>query len=227
MRANRMLLTPLLPWLLLVGSCSSPPKPPTVDESKKRPANAALEVELQVCKSDLQNTRIQDGESRRAAASAAAALQQMSLHLNSLASHRTSEADPAEPASAPRANGVYTIRFDFASTRVNLPAETAAALADEARAAPLVVLRGRTDGANDSPAESWIARQRAAAVRDYLVAAGVDPTRIRATHQPTGDHVADNATAVGRGLNRRVEVEVYRVLPVAMNPVIATQATQQ
>jgi hypothetical protein len=40
--------------------------------------------------------------------------------------------------------------------------------------------------------------ERAAAVRDYLVAAGVDPARIRATYQPAGDHVADNASAGGR-----------------------------
>ena len=29
----------LIPWLLLLGSCGSPPKPPTVDESQKRPVN--------------------------------------------------------------------------------------------------------------------------------------------------------------------------------------------
>jgi outer membrane protein OmpA-like peptidoglycan-associated protein len=78
-----------------------------------------------------------------------------------------------------------------------------------------VLLRGRTDGAIDTLAEGRIARDRAAAVRDYLVAAGVDPARIRATYQPVGDHVADNDSASGRDLNRRVEIELYRALPVA------------
>jgi len=32
--------------LALLGACSSPPKPPTVDESQKRPANALMAVEL-------------------------------------------------------------------------------------------------------------------------------------------------------------------------------------
>jgi outer membrane protein OmpA-like peptidoglycan-associated protein len=60
-------------------------------------------------------------------------------------------------------------------------------------------------------------------VRDYLVAAGVDPARIRATYQPAGDHVADNASAGGRGLNRRVEVELYRALPVALSATAVAQ----
>ena len=57
---------PLIPWLLVLSSCSSPPKPPTVDESSKRPANSAMAVELQVCKNDLQNTRILATEIGRA-----------------------------------------------------------------------------------------------------------------------------------------------------------------
>jgi outer membrane protein OmpA-like peptidoglycan-associated protein len=89
-------------------------------------------------------------------------------------------------------------------------------LVESARGAPLVLLRGRTDGATDSAAESRIARERAAAVREYLVGAGVDAARIRSTYQPAGDHAADNSSPAGQGLNRRVEIEVYRTLPVAM-----------
>ena len=97
-----------------------------------------------------------------------------------------------------------------------MPADNASALVESTRGAPLVLLRGRTDGATDSPAESRIARERAAAVRDYLVGVGVDAARIRATYQPAGDHAADNSSSAGQGLNRRVEIEVYRALPVAM-----------
>ena len=103
------------------------------------------------------------------------------------------------------------------------PTDVAAALVEDAKASPLVLLRGRTDGTSDAPAESRIARDRAAAVRDYLVAAGVDPARIRATYQPAGDHVADNASAGGRGLNRRVEIELYRALPVALSAAAVAQ----
>jgi outer membrane protein OmpA-like peptidoglycan-associated protein len=115
------------------------------------------------------------------------------------------------------------VRFDFGSTRVVIPTDVAATLVEDAKASPLVMLRGRTDGTSDAPAESRIARDRAAAVRDYLVAAGVDPARIRATYQPAGDHVADNVSAGGRGLNRRVEIELYRALPVALTTTAVAQ----
>ncbi|BAL96331.1 OmpA family protein [Rubrivivax gelatinosus] len=47
----------------------------------------------------------------------------------------------------------------------------------------------------------------------WLIASGVDPSRIRSTWQPVGDAVADNTTEAGRTLNRRVEIEIYRTAP--------------
>jgi len=202
---------PLIPWLLALASCSSPPKPPTVDETQKRPVNSQMAVELQVCKNDLQNTRLMATESGRVAETTAATLANLAARQQILAAMQ----GPA--GQQPKANSVFTVRFDFGSTRVVIPTDVAATLVEDAKASPLVMLRGRTDGTSDAPAESRIARDRAAAVRDYLLAAGVDPARIRATYQPAGDHVADNASAGGRGLNRRVEIEMYRALPVAMS----------
>ena len=209
--------TPFVPWLLVLASCSSPPKPPTVDESQKRPVNSRIAVELQVCKNDLQNTRLMATESGRVAETTAATLANLAARQQILAAMQ----GPA--GQQPKANSVFTVRFDFGSTRVVIPTDVAATLVDDAKASPLVMLRGRTDGSSDAPAESRIARDRAAAVRDYLVAAGVDPARIRATYQPAGDHVADNASAGGRGLNRRVEIELYRLVPVALTTAAVSQ----
>ncbi len=201
----------LLPWLVLLGSCGSPPKPPTVDESTRRPVNSSLAVELQVCKNDLQNTRIVASESGRIAESTAVALDRAAVRRQAMAAMQT-----------PQGNSVFTVRFEFGSAQLDIPAATAAALIEDARNAPLVVLRGRTDGATEAPAESRVARDRANAVRDYLVASGVDPSRIRATYQPIGDHAADNASPAGRAMNRRVEIEVYRATPVvAMASLVA------
>ena len=191
--------------LTLLGACSSPPKPPTVDESQKRPANAQMAIELQVCKNDLQNTRIQANESSRLAEITTATLAHMAARQQLMASIQ-------EKAQA---NSVRIVHFGFNSTRLSIPAEEASALVEEAKTAPLVVLRGRTDGTTDSSAESRIAQARANAVRDYLIAAGVDAARIRTTHQPSGDHLADNTSLRGRNLNRRVEIEVYRVTPAS------------
>ena len=191
--------------LTLLGACSSPPKPPTVDETQKRPANAQMAIDLQVCKNDLQNTRIQANESNRLAETTTATLAHMAARQQLMASIQ-------EKAQA---NRVRIVHFGFNSTRVSIPTAEASALVEEAKAAPLVVLRGRTDGTSDSSAESRIAQARANAVRDYLIAAGVDTARIRTTHQPSGDHLTDNSSQRGRSLNRRVEIEVYRVAPVS------------
>jgi len=208
---------PLIPWLLVLASCSSPPKPPTVDEAQKRPVNSQIAVELQVCKNDLQNTRLMATESGRMAETTAATLANLAARQQILAAMQ------GAPGQQPKANSVFTVRFDFGSTRVGIPTDVASTLVEDAKASPLVMLRGRTDGTSDGPAESRIARDRAAAVRDYLVAAGVDPARIRATYQPAGDHVADNVSAGGRGLNRRVEIEMYRALPVALTTAAVAQ----
>lgn len=200
---NRFAWTGLLS--LTLAACSSPPKPPTVDESQKRPANAQMAVELQVCKNDLQNTRILATESSRLAETTAATLAHMAARQQLLASIQEKAA----------ANSLRIVHFAFNSTQVFIPTAEASVLVAEAKAAPLVLLRGRTDGTADSSAESRIAQARANAVRDYLVASGVDPTRIRTTHQPSGDHLADNRNPQGRSLNRRVEIEMYRTLPIA------------
>jgi outer membrane protein OmpA-like peptidoglycan-associated protein len=200
----------VMPWLLLLGSCGSPPKPPTVDESKKRPVNTAMAVELQVCKNDLQNTRLLASESARLAETTAAALGHLQMRQQLLANKQA-------PASA-QANIVHTVRFGFGSARMAMSADITSTVIEDAKAAPLVLLRGRTDGAADTATESRIARERADAVRSHLVGAGVDPARIRATYQPVGDHEVENATPAGRARNRRVEIEVYRALPVSATP---------
>lgn len=199
---NRFVWTALLSLALV--ACSSPPKPPTVNESQKRPANAQMAVELQVCKNDLQNTRILATESSRLAETTAATLAHMAARQQLLASIQEKAA----------ANSLRIVHFAFNSTQVSIPTAEASALVEEAKVAPLVLLRGRTDGTADTSAESRIAQARANAVRDYLVASGVDPTRIRTTHQPSGDHMADNRNPQGRNLNRRVEIEVYSTLPI-------------
>ena len=200
---TRFVWTGLLSLTLV--ACSSPPKPPTVDESQKRPANAQMAVELQVCKNDLQNTRVLATESSRLAETMAATLAHMAARQQLLASIQEKAA----------ANSLRIVHFAFNSTQVSIPAAEASALVEEAKVAPLVLLRGRTDGTADTSAESRIAQARANAVRDYLVASGVDPTRIRTTYQPSGDHLADNRNPQGRSLNRRVEIEMYRTLPIA------------
>lgn len=243
-RANLRSTAALTPWLLMLAACSSPPKPPTVDEANRRPANAQQAVELQVCRNELEHARLLAVESSRVAEATGARLAYLSVQQQVLAALKpptqaeihtcSSNGSPGQVAAAAAttatdtaANTIYSVRFDYGSTQFAIPPALATALLQEARTAPLVWLRGRTDGTSDLPSESRIARQRTEAVRAYLLAAGVDPARIRSTHQPSGDHVASNDTAAGRSLNRRVEIELYRQLPVLMDPAANKAAALQ
>lgn len=200
--ANRRLL--LLPLLTLAASCGSPPSPPSLEGATRRPANTATAIELQQCRTSLHDTHALALEAGRLADGSLASLAQAVVH----------EQRPL-PGLQAAGNRVYTLRFAFGSSRLDFPAGAQAWLLRQALAASLVVLRGRTDGDVDAVVESRMARDRALAVRDHLVAAGVEPARIRATYQPVGDHVADNGSASGRALNRRVEIEFYASAPVA------------
>lgn len=190
--------------ILLLTACSAPPKLPSVNEAHKRPANHPMAVELQVCQSELQNTRILATETTRRADTTTATLAHLAARQRLLASKHERAA----------ANRVHIVPFPFNTTQMSITPALASALVNDAKGAPLVVLRGRTDGNSDTAAESRIAQARANTVRDFLVTSGVNPARIRTTHQPSGDHLADNRSPQGRHLNRRVEVEVYRVLPL-------------
>ena len=227
---------------LLIGACSTPPQPPAVQESRRRPANTALAVELQACRSELHNSRIDAAEAARRADHAMAiadrmvALQQAIELIRPMSPAPAPTPTPAAsqvPAASsaptacppvtsevllPSANRIYTVQFEHGSSRVSLPPEVLSALLAQARQAPLVMLRGRTDGTHDVAVEVRIARERAMAVKAHLVAAGLDASRIRTTWQPTGDHAADNGTPDGQARNRRVEIEVYAALPTVDAP---------
>ena len=50
--------------------------------------------------------------------------------------------------------------------------------------------------------------QRARIVADHLIAQGVDPERLLVDGRGSAEPIADNATALGRERNRRIEFEL-------------------
>ncbi|ROH85409.1 OmpA family protein [Pseudomethylobacillus aquaticus] len=70
-----------------------------------------------------------------------------------------------------------------------------------------VHVRGRTDVSGKKDANKDIAQQRAVHVRSLLIAAGVPGSNIK-TSYCTSCFIADNKTAAGRKLNRRVDVDL-------------------
>ncbi|WP_157270253.1 OmpA family protein [Azohydromonas aeria] len=70
-----------------------------------------------------------------------------------------------------------------------------------------VTATGHTDSAGSDAYNERLGRQRADSVRRYLVGKGLSPQMIRTASASESAPVADNATAAGRALNRRAEVE--------------------
>jgi outer membrane protein OmpA-like peptidoglycan-associated protein len=69
-------------------------------------------------------------------------------------------------------------------------------------------IEGYTDAIGSEEYNQTLSEKRAEAVRDYLVSSGVGMNNVAARGLGKTDPVADNSTAAGRKLNRRVEMIV-------------------
>ncbi|MCD6674935.1 MAG: OmpA family protein [Burkholderiaceae bacterium] len=73
---------------------------------------------------------------------------------------------------------------------------------------------GHTDNTGTDAINDPLSVNRAASVRQYLAARGVDPARIAIDGRGSREPIADNSTTQGRAMNRRVEIYVGEA-PVA------------
>jgi outer membrane protein OmpA-like peptidoglycan-associated protein len=201
-----------------------------VNESGRRPANQQSAVELQVCQGELAQMRGLVIESRKLAESSSAALAQVVVGQFQRVSDSKA---PAPGASAQPgalgANVVWTVRFGFNSTHIEVAPEELQQVIDGAKAAAYVVVKGRTDGTVETAAESKVAQGRMGAMYDLLLKAGVDARKVALQYQAVGDRIAENQSSEGRAANRRVEVELYPVAPerivVHNGPVLSADST--
>jgi len=104
---------------------------------------------------------------------------------------------------------LYGITFDTDSDR---PRPDATPTLDQVAAALKanpdwhVTVEGHTDSTSTPAHNLDLSARRAAAVKAYLVAAGIDAGRIATSGFGQDRPVADNGTALGRAQNRRVEI---------------------
>lgn len=85
-----------------------------------------------------------------------------------------------------------------------------------------VAIQGHTDAVGDADYNQALSLQRASAVVEFLIGAGVNPAQLESQGLGESRPMADNATATGRALNRRVELALIGTLkpqaPVAAEP---------
>lgn len=104
--------------------------------------------------------------------------------------------------------------FDFASAQLRPTAasslDTIVALLDETESTIKII--GHTDNVGDDEVNQPLSEQRAQAIADYLVTAGMDSSRITSSGKGSSDPVAENTHSDGRDnpdgrqQNRRVEI---------------------
>lgn len=71
-----------------------------------------------------------------------------------------------------------------------------------------ITIIGHTDSTGSDAVNNPLSVNRAAATRDYLVSRGVATSRIAIDGRGSREPLADNSTAAGRAMNRRVEIFV-------------------
>jgi outer membrane protein OmpA-like peptidoglycan-associated protein len=123
---------------------------------------------------------------------------------------RTQLAD-MQVAQAPRGVVVTISNALFKTNSAELNAGAAASLdrlAEYLKDRPVATVQvaGHTDSSRSGDYNIGFSQRRANAVRQALIARGVDPARIEARGVGAAEPVAGNETAEGRQLNRRVEV---------------------
>ena len=153
-------------------------------------------------RTDLLETRI----NRVASAAGTRFSSQVSLH----DLDRSMSADRA-CARMFRALGTSDIRFQFGTSELRTSAHAALdRYVEYALDCPesQLSISGHTDSSGDEALNLYLSEQRAQAVREYLLAAGVDADRVKAAGKGSAEPVADNSTAWGRSRNRRIELEL-------------------
>lgn len=189
----------------LIAGCSSPPKPPTVDDSKKRPVNVSQAVDLQSCRAELTAAKIVltetlTTEQRRQVLTQAATENAISVL-----------AWPTIGMSI-EPNQIFVVNFPLGSADFAIAPGQSTQLIEQARNAKYIVIRGRTDASSDSPLETKLARRRAEAAFKYLVEmVRLPPEGIRLSWQGAGDLIG--STPADRQASRRVEIELYQAKP--------------
>jgi outer membrane protein OmpA-like peptidoglycan-associated protein len=104
---------------------------------------------------------------------------------------------------------VYGINFDSDSVQIkaeSIPTLDKIASLLRKRADWKMTIEGHTDSTFTPEHNQQLSERRAQAVKNYLAAAGIAPSRLKVVGYGASKPVADNDTPLGRAQNRRVEL---------------------
>lgn len=115
----------------------------------------------------------------------------------------------------PQENDVFFYDINFVKAKATILTKSANALQDllrmmEKHPTLEILIEGHTDNVGDEIALINLSEQRAAAVRDYLVAKGIERERISIKGLGATRPRSNNDTEEGREKNRRVEISILK-----------------
>lgn len=111
---------------------------------------------------------------------------------------------------------VVRVFHPYGVTQFRPNQDTQAVLKEYITKADSIEIRGYTDAKSYNPIDRYIATERAKQARAWLVAQGVDSSKIRILAFASGGNLTENRTSQGRSLNRRVEIDITVVEPDQM-----------
>ncbi len=117
-----------------------------------------------------------------------------------------------DPRDVARALSIQVINFELDKAiipEVNKPfLDRAATIIQQVPDMELMII-GHTDNQASNAYNMNLSRERAEAVREYLISKGVDASKLTTKGMGETDPIADNSTEQGRFRNRRIEFTVY------------------
>lgn len=117
-----------------------------------------------------------------------------------------------DPRDVARALSIQVINFELDKAiipEVNKPfLDRAATIIQQVPDMELMII-GHTDNQASNAYNMNLSRERAEAVKEYLVSKGVDVSKLTTKGMGETDPIADNSTEQGRFRNRRIEFTVY------------------
>lgn len=117
-----------------------------------------------------------------------------------------------DPRDVARALSIQVINFELDKAiipEVNKPfLDRAATIIQQVPDMELMII-GHTDNQASNAYNMNLSRERAEAVKEYLVSKGVDASKLTTKGMGETDPIADNSTEQGRFRNRRIEFTVY------------------
>ncbi len=89
------------------------------------------------------------------------------------------------------------------------------ALLRAAGSSQVVSILGASDSATTTAKSETAAATRAENVSTFLIANGIDPSKLKSTSVPSGAFIADNSTTAGKSMNRRVDIQIIKSKPMS------------